>query len=539
MKLNFFRYLMPAVSLLVLQACSSFDWADAENHRIATERAQAAQKAVRQPAVLPPLVKDEKQVRFVSRSVPLKQSAVLPGHIQNVTVRYPGRHNLSTIADILTRTTGVVVSMTPDALMDPRAFSPVRNQSAVPPSAAGTASPTGISPNLDAMNLAVPTAMQAGAARLGLTAEQAANTFELNYSGPFAELLDSLANQAQLNWSFENDRIVFRRVVTQFIPVRALPAGFKGSRTFSLGAGGNNSSLTTEFADELWEGLGKTIPLMLSASGQVQLDAKLGIATVRDAIPNVQEVERYIQQIHSQYMRQISIHVEVVQVDLSTEAQAGIDWANITSNNERFRSSGPAFLSGSSDAGVVGIFRGSNSQFLLKNLERYGRVSTMYSTVVNTMHRQSVPLSVSNSRTYVRSITAGTVSGTGTVSGPTLTAADINTGFSLNLLPVILDSNRILLETAIGISSMRELANFSTGSGFGQTSVQQPDVDSFLNVQRVGLAMGETLVLLGYEYEDTRNNAADVVGNKLPTSRLSKSNKKSVVILLTPTINES
>jgi hypothetical protein len=47
------------------------------------------------------------------------------------------------------------------------------------------------------------------------------------------------------------------------------------------------------------------------------------------------------------------------------------------------------------------------------------------------------------------------------------------------------------------------------------------------------------LVLLGYEYEDTRNNAADVVGNKLPTSRSSKSNKKSVVILLTPTINES
>jgi type II secretory pathway component GspD/PulD (secretin) len=69
--------------------------------------------------------------------------------------------------------------------------------------------------------------------------------------------------------------------------------------------------------------------------------------------------------------------VEVVQVDLSTEAQAGIDWANITSNNERFRTSGPAFLKGTSDAGVVGIFRGSNSQFLLKSLERYGRVSTM------------------------------------------------------------------------------------------------------------------------------------------------------------------
>lgn len=537
MNLNFLRYVTLG-TLCTLQACSSFDWDDVKTHRAATERAQAAQSHVRQVSALPPLVKDEQQVRFVSRSVPLKQTAVLPPGIQNVTVRYPGRHNLATIADVLTRTLGVVVVMTPDALMDPRAFTPVRNITPVPPTAPGATSPTGNPLNLDAMNLAGAAAMQAGAGRLSLTAEQANNTFELNYNGPLAELLDWIANQAQLNWSYENDRIVFRRVVTQFIAVRALPTGFKGSRTFTIGAAGNTSSMTTEFADDLWEGLGKTIPLMLSSSGQVQLDAKLGVATIRDAIGNIQEVERYIQQIHNQYLRQISIHVEVVQVDLSTEAQSGIDWASVSTASNNFRSSGPAFLKGTSDAGVVGIYRGANSQFLLKNLERYGRVSTMYSTVVNTMHRQSVPLSVSNSRTYVRSITAGTITN-GTTTGPTLSAADIVTGFSLNLLPVILDSNRILLETAIGISSMRELANFSTGSGFGQASIQQPDVDSFLNVQRVGLALGETLVLMGYEYEDTRNSAADVVSNKLPTSRLSKSSKKSVVILLTPTINES
>jgi type IVB pilus formation R64 PilN family outer membrane protein len=537
MNLKFLRYLT-LLTVLALQACSSFDSQDAQAHRAATERAQSAQSQVRQPMALPPLVKDEQQVRFVSRSVPLKQSAVLPPGIQNVTVRYPGRHNLSTIADVLTRTLGVVVVMTPDALMDPRAFTPVRNLTPVLPVPPGLASPTGQPLNLDAMNLANSAAMQAGAGRLGLTAEQATNTFELNYNGPLTELLDWIANQAHLNWSYENDRIVFRRVVTQFITVRALPTGFKGSRSFTIGSGGNNSSLSAEFADDVWEGLGKTIPMMLSATGQVQLDAKLGVATVRDAISNVQEVERYIQQIHNQYMRQISIHVEAIQVDLSTEAQSGIDWADISARSGQFRSSGPAFLKGSSDPGVIGVFRGATSQLLLKNLERYGRVSTMYSTVVNTMHRQNVPLSVSNSRTYVRSITAGTVT-SGTVSGPSLAAADIITGFSLNLLPVILDSNRILLETAIGISSMRELATFSTGSGFGQATIQQPDVDSFLNVQRVGLRLGETLVLMGYEYEDTRNSAADVVGNKLPTSRLSKSNKKSVVILLTPTMNES
>ena len=380
--------------------------------------------------------------------------------------------------------------------------------------------------------------MQAGGKRLGLTADQAATTFELNYSGPLAGLLDAVASQAQLRWTYEDGRIVFRRVVTQFIPVRALPGGLKGSGSFSFSMSGNTASLTSELGGELWEALGRTLPLMLSASGQFQIDSKLGMITVRDSVDNVQEVERYIKQINDLYLRQVSIQVEVILVDLNTESQSGIDWTGVSRtlpNGSSLQSSGPAFLKGSSDPGSVGVYRGANS-FLFKSLEKYGRVSTMYSTVVNTMHRQTVPLSVTNSKTYVRSITAGTVTN-GTVTGPTLTASDLVTGFTINLMPVILDSNRVLLETAIGISSMRELASYALGSGFGQASVQQPNVDSFLNVQRVGLGLGETLVLLGYEYEEARNNAIDVAKDKFPGSRLSQGGKKSVVILLTPLIN--
>ena len=59
-----------------------------------------------------------------------------------------------------------------DALMDPRAFTPVRNVTQVPAASPGTASPTGVPLNMDAMNLAGSAATQAGAGRLALTAEQ-------------------------------------------------------------------------------------------------------------------------------------------------------------------------------------------------------------------------------------------------------------------------------------------------------------------------------------------------------------------------------
>jgi hypothetical protein len=523
--------LLAVFIVLSLVGCStSFDASDAELHRLASERARGAQSAVRRQSDLSPLVGDEKQVRFTSRSIPLSRSSQLPPHIQSVTIRLPGRHSLSTIADVLSRTLDVVVYMTPDALVDPRVFTPVKVAPAAVPSA---------DKGVDPMASAGISAMQGGARRLGLTDTQAATTFELNYSGTLVGFLDQIANQAQLRWSFEDGRIVFRRVITQFIPVRALPGGLKGTGSFSFAMSGNTANLTSELGGELWESLGKTVPLMLSASGQFQIDSRLGMITVRDAVDNVQEVERYIKLINDLYLRQVSIHVEVLLVDLSTEAQSGIDWSNVVSSmssGTSFQSSGPSFLKGSSDPASIGVYRGS-SQLLFKNLERYGRVSTMYSTVVNTMHRQTVPLSVTNSKTYVRTITAGTVTN-GTVSGPAITAADLVTGFTINLMPVILDSNRVLLETAIGISSMRELAAYSMGSGFAQSSVQQPNVDSFLNVQRVSLGLGETLVLLGYEYEEARSNSTDVVMRRIPGSRLSQGNKKSVVILLTPLIND-
>ncbi len=107
---------------------------------------------------------------------------------------------------------------------------------------------------------------------------------------------------------------------------------------------------------------------------------------------------------------------------------------------------------------------------------------------------RSIPLVRSATRTYLRSVTAGTTGTNGIVTGPSLAVADLISGFNLSMLPAILDSNRVLLETSVGISSLRELTQYSTGTGNGQTVLQQPNVDNFQNVQRVTMNLGETVV---------------------------------------------
>ena len=79
------------LSVAGLQACSStYERVNNEMHQASNARVQQAQSLARQTRLPTPLVSDEKVVRFTSRSINLVRSAMLPAHIEQVTVRYPG-----------------------------------------------------------------------------------------------------------------------------------------------------------------------------------------------------------------------------------------------------------------------------------------------------------------------------------------------------------------------------------------------------------------------------------------------------------------
>jgi len=111
---------------------------------------------------------------------------------------------------------------------------------------------------------------------------------------------------------------------------------------------------------------------------------------VRDAIDNVQAIEKLVELQNSLFLRQISLNVEVLQVDLSLEHQSGIDWnyvsETLAKSNAVISSTGPSLISGTSAPASFG-FKTANgsSQVMLKMLEKFGRVSTAYSSVLTTV----------------------------------------------------------------------------------------------------------------------------------------------------------
>jgi type IVB pilus formation R64 PilN family outer membrane protein len=262
------------------------------------------------------------------------------------------------------------------------------------------------------------------------------------------------------------------------------------------------------------------------------------MVTVRDAIDNVQAIEKLVDLQNSLFLRQISMNVEVLQVDLSLEHQSGIDWNYVY---KKMSVTGTPMLPPASVApGAFGFKFNNDSgtaaqQILFKALENFGRVSTAYSSVLTTLNRQSVPVGVLNTRSYLKSITpAVNPVGGSTSTGVGLVPGEITTGFSMNLLPMVLDSNRVLLQCTISISSLKDLKKFSSGNGDTAQSVQQPDVDNFASLQRMTLNTGETMVIMGYEQDEARSDQIDVVRNSLPGSRSVTSSRKSTIILVTP-----
>jgi type IVB pilus formation R64 PilN family outer membrane protein len=531
----------------------------------ALQRSGEWQSQARRPQQQVPLVVSDTVSRFARRSIPLQRASTLPTHIGTVSMRYPGRHSLATVAELLSRLIDIPVIMTPDALAGAARYAPSGGQSggagaAMPVAPAGgqPAAAPGAPGSVASPAAIKGAAVSAGAKVMEYTAEELQNTLELNYSGTLAGLLDQIATRADLQWDYQEGKIVFSRVVTRAIALKSLPNGLSVKGDLSMtssgggsggaggGGGGGSISVSYDVQSDYWAELPSTLKSMLSPSAFLKADPKSGIVTVTDALGNVERVEAYLRSFNIQLLRQVVLELEVLTVDFTDSYNNGIDWnAVIQRAGNTFTITAPKGVP--AGAGTVGFNfelgrAGSDaavgakpSNFIAGALQKYGRVSTSYSSVVTTTNRMPVPLGSSASQTYVSAVSPSVTNPNGTVVSGSIVPSSVSTGFNMVLTPVILDSNRILLQTLMQISSLTAIDPF----GEGQLKVQLPRTAQFSTLQRASVQAGNTLVLVGYEREQAQSDESDVVRGFLPISRGGTRSKTGTVILITPRLADS
>jgi type IVB pilus formation R64 PilN family outer membrane protein len=154
---------------------------------------------------------------------------------------------------------------------------------------------------------------------------------------------------------------------------------------------------------------------------------------------------------------------------------------------------------------------------------------------VATLNHQPVPVQVARQTSYLKSSQTTISANVGSTTS--LTPGIVTSGFTMMVLPNVMDNGTVMLQFSTDISTLRRINIVSSTSGPNGSQIQTPEIDTRNFLQRVAMKSGQTLVVSGFEQMD---DGLDKQGVGTPSNFLlgggvaTHANKDIIVILVTP-----
>ncbi|SNT21990.1 type IVB pilus formation outer membrane protein, R64 PilN family [Noviherbaspirillum humi] len=338
------------------------------------------------------------------KTVPLATDKVLPPVFSSpqkysvTLVVNRGRVNVNGLAEWVTRTTGIPVSVAPNVLLTGSSttnlatanspgntLTPVSNPSGVaplfslPPSAQGSGP---LPPNLAGM-------MEDGPLKAAQTLPGMPEGFPiessmtLDYRGPLSTFLDIASARLGISWEYMDGRIHLYRYKSRTFEIKAvggvktLTTSYSSSGNVSGGGGGGSggsggsssggstggSSSTTALSQShtanlnFWADLENQLKSMISPGGKVAFNQAASTVTVTDTPQVLQSAEALIADANRRVSRSIYLRVELVTISDIMDNGKNFDIsAVLTSSNGKFRLLSTGIPSVSQLGGGIGTF---------------------------------------------------------------------------------------------------------------------------------------------------------------------------------------
>ncbi|MBI5897657.1 MAG: secretin N-terminal domain-containing protein [Rhodocyclales bacterium] len=353
----------------------------------------------------------------------------------------------------------------------------------------------------------------------------------------------------------------------------AASSGSTGSG--SAGTDTSRVSMTTE--SDFWGDLRRALGAIVgSADGRsVVVNQSSGVVLVR-AMPNeLRMVDKYLRATQLIADRQVMLEAKIIDVTLSEDFQAGINWGGFKSGQNSFSAVGGAQSSATLSAGAgsaqtigsnltvtpgqfgsiaaaavskgfIGLaFQTSNFAALLNFLETQGSVTVLSSPRIATLNNQKAVLKVGSDEMFVTNVSSSTTTtAAGSVSSPTVTLQPYFSGISLDVTPQIDDTGNIILHVHPAVSTVVEKEKTINLGALGSyvlplAASSINETDSIVRVQDGNIvAIGG---LMRQEQTSDRSQlpgATGLLANALG-QRSSVFRKRELVILIKPTLIDS
>ncbi len=393
------------------------------------------------------------------------------------------------------------------------------------------------------------------------------------------------------------------RVVSGSI-TNALPSGAAGGAaqtggapattgTISQPAAGSSVSTTNQV--DFWGEISTAIKAIIGVEGgrNVVISPQSGVIVVRAMPRELREVENFLRASQLTIERQVMLEAKIVEVVLSEQFQAGINWGGFTAtgrhrlssggNTSQFNTQAPGLgsrqvgdiatpydtnagafvpntlgnvlaaplagavgrIAGGPLAGVLGLaFQTQSFSALISFLETQGAVHVLSSPRIATINNQKAVLKVGTDDFYVTNISTTTSSsGSSTTTSPTITVQPFFSGISLDVLPQIDEDDNIILHIRPSVSVVSErnkVINLGTLGTFqlplASSSINE--TDSIVRVRDGNIvAIGGLMEYIQTDDGGKVPGAGDVPGLDALFRQGKKGlQKREIVVLLKPTV---
>ena len=375
----------------------------------------------------------------------------------------------------------------------------------------------------------------------------------VNYKGPLSGLLDEVANRFGIWWKYEKNEIYFYKYITKTFVVYSLPTNPSLSVNVGGSSGNGGASTISQSSSvdglDLWSNIQSAVESMITQDSNLVIDKANGTLTLTATPTDIKRVAKFITEQNNRISKQIAISVKVIQVNITNSDQYGLDLSTTFGGRGSIKDiTASTTGTGNVDSPISNLTMGISSKHwsvdaAIAALSKEGQTNLVTSGTVTTMNNKPAPIQVVKTQNYVSDITK-TSSGDSDTYDISVETEEIETGFTMSVLPRVLDHGRILMFFNLTLSDLLAMETVNAGGSESRETqiLQNPVIETRGFTQEIAMKSGDTLILAGYErVEDTTDKQG--VGNPhnmlLGGAQKAERDRTILVIMLTPVVLES
>ncbi len=429
---------------------------------------------------------------LVGRAVPLAREFTLPAALRariDTTLMYrDGQIDLPTLAERVTRATGIAVRIKPEALLPAENFLP---RLTITQANGGVAMPHTIS--------------------------------LLQGSYPLSDVLDTVSRRLSVHWRYHDRAIEFFRTQTRVFDLRVLSLSAQadarlGRSVSAKGGGFDHSSRTslTGSTQHMMEAVKSRLEPFLSRAAVVAAQPGASSSVVITDIPEaLAEISTYLERENRILTKRIRLIFEEITITTHEDSELGLDWETVFAHGKLAAglAGSPAATSvASTQARLAASTSALRTQAVLSALSKYGTIQRHVTIPVLTLNRRPVTHAVRTTFTYIDQVKssanapAGQIMNSAGSTSVSVTQKEETVGAFLTLLPDVQEDGQILLSVAYDNTVAQPLKSVVVGQENNRLQIQQITIDGHGTVQQIALKPGQPMLISGF---DAQNDATD------------------------------